>query len=303
MLSLDSVSFRSGDRVLLDAVSFSLAPGQFYGVIGHNGAGKSTLIRLLGGELLPSSGAVLLDGAAVHAFSAKARARRIASLPQKLPDVADFLVRELVMLGRFPWQGWLQRPSAEDVACVEAAMAQTDVARFAAQPVTTLSGGERQRAWLALCLAQQSEVLLLDEPLAALAGAAAMALGVYLSKHRRTSLPVLAFTGWQLFIGGLCLLPVALLAEPPLEALSAANIGGYLYLCLFGAVLAYVLWFDGIAKLPPAAVSSLGLLSPVCAFVLGWLFVGQGMDAKSLVGFALVLASIFGVQRAVAKAG
>jgi len=168
MLSLDSVSFRSGDRVLLDAVSFSLAPGQFYGVIGHNGAGKSTLIRLLGGELLPSSGAVLLDGAAVHAFSAKARARRIASLAQKLPDAADFLVRELVMLGRFPWQGWLQRPSAEDVACVEAAMAQTDVARFAAQPVNTLSGGERQRAWLALCLAQQSEVLLLDEPLAAL---------------------------------------------------------------------------------------------------------------------------------------
>ena len=65
MLSLDSVFSRSGDRVLLDAVSFSLAPGQFYGVIGHNGAGKSTLIRLLGGELLPSSGAVLLDGAAV----------------------------------------------------------------------------------------------------------------------------------------------------------------------------------------------------------------------------------------------
>ena len=138
--------------------------------------------------------------------------------------------------------------------------------------------------------------------LAALAGAAAMDLGVYLSKHRRTSLPVLAFTGWQLFIGGLCLLPVALLAESPLEALSAANLGGYLYLCLFGAVLAYVLWFDGIAKLPPAAVSSLGLLSPVCAFVLGWLFLGQGMDAKSLAGFALVLASIFGVQRAVAKA-
>ena len=72
------------------------------------------------------------------------------------------------MLGRFPWQGWLQRPSPEDVAHVEAAMVQTDVARFAEQPVHTLSGGERQRAWLAMCLAQQSEVLLLDEPLAAL---------------------------------------------------------------------------------------------------------------------------------------
>ncbi|OAM30824.1 MULTISPECIES: EamA family transporter [Eikenella] len=136
---------------------------------------------------------------------------------------------------------------------------------------------------------------------AALAGAAAMALGVYLSKHRQTSLPVLAFTGWQLLIGGVFLLPVALLAEPPLPHLTVANIGGYLYLCLFGAVLAYALWFDGIARLPPAAVSSLGLLSPVCAFVLGWLFLGQGMDGKSLAGFALVLASIWGVQRAVAE--
>ena len=135
--------------------------------------------------------------------------------------------------------------------------------------------------------------------LAALSGAAAMALGVYLSKYKKTSLPVLAFTGWQLFIGGVFLLPVALLAEPPLESLSPANIGGYLYLCLFGAVFAYVLFFNGIVKLSPAAVSSLGLLSPVSAFVLGWLFLGQGMDAKSLSGFALVLVSIFGVQKAV----
>ena len=135
--------------------------------------------------------------------------------------------------------------------------------------------------------------------LAALSGAAAMALGVYLSKHKKTSLPVLAFTGWQLFIGGVFLLPVALLAEPPLESLSPANIGGYLYLCLFGAVFAYVLFFNGIVKLSPAAVSSLGLLSPVSAFVLGWLFLGQGMDAKSLAGFVLVLVSIFGVQKAV----
>ena len=135
--------------------------------------------------------------------------------------------------------------------------------------------------------------------LAALSGAAAMALGVYLSKHKKTSLPILAFTGWQLFIGGVFLLPVALLAEPPLESLSPANIGGYLYLCLFGAVFAYVLFFNGIVKLSPAAVSSLGLLSPVSAFVLGWLFLGQGMDAKSLSGFALVLVSIFGVQKAV----
>ena len=136
---------------------------------------------------------------------------------------------------------------------------------------------------------------------AALSGAASMSLGVYLSKHRKTSLPVLAFAGWQLLVGGLCLLPAALLAEPPLPALTLANIGGYLYLCLFGAVLAYVLFFSGLARLPPAVVSSLGLLSPVCAFALGWLFLGQGMDGKSLLGFALALLSIDGVQRAASK--
>ena len=102
--------------------------------------------------------------------------------------------------------------------------------------------------------------------LAALAGAAAMALGVYLSKYRRTSLPVLAFIGWQLFIGSLFLLLVALLAEPPLESLSPANIGGYLYLCLFGAIFAYVSFFNGIVNLSSAAVSSLGLLRPSESF-------------------------------------
>ena len=125
---------------------------------------------------------------------------------------------------------------------------------------------------------------------AALTGAAGMALGVYLSKHWRISLNALAFTGWQLLFGGLFLLPAALLLETPPDTLTAANIGGYLYLSLFGAVFAYALFFRGIAKLPPAVVSSLALLSPVCAFVLGWLFLGQSMDAKSLLGFALALA-------------
>ena len=137
---------------------------------------------------------------------------------------------------------------------------------------------------------------------AALTGAAGMALGVYLSKHWRISLGALAFTGWQLLFGGLFLLPAALLLETSPDTLTAANIGGYLYLSLFGAVFAYALFFRGIAKLPPAVVSSLALLSPVCAFVLGWLFLGQSMDAKSLLGFALALASIFGVQKAMRQA-
>lgn len=168
MLSLDAVSFRVGNKVLLHDISCSLPAGRLYGLIGHNGSGKSTLIRLLGGELAPSSGQIRLEGNSVHALSAKARARRMAYLPQHLPEAADFHVRELVMLGRFPWQGWLQKPSAEDAEVVAQAMRQTAVEPFADQPVNTLSGGERQRVWLAMCLAQQSAYLLLDEPLAAL---------------------------------------------------------------------------------------------------------------------------------------
>ncbi|QIW15725.1 ABC transporter permease [Pasteurellaceae bacterium RH1A] len=133
--------------------------------------------------------------------------------------------------------------------------------------------------------------------MAALAGAFSMALGVYFSKQWQHSLSILAFTGWQLLLGGLVLVPVALTYETLPDRLSLANIGGYLYLCLFGAVLSYFLYFRGINKLPPAAVSSLGLLSPVCAFVLGWLFLGQSMGGKALLGFALALISIYGVQK------
>lgn len=133
---------------------------------------------------------------------------------------------------------------------------------------------------------------------AALLGAASMAAGVVLAKRWTFSLSVLAFTGWQLLLGGLLLLPLAWWREPALPVLSAANIAAYAYLSLFGAVLAYVLFFRGIRQLPPAVVSSLGLLSPVCAFVLGWLLLGQGLAAGSLFGLVLALLSIFGVQRA-----
>ena len=133
---------------------------------------------------------------------------------------------------------------------------------------------------------------------AALAGSAAMALGVYLSKHWQIKLSGAAFTGWQLVAGGLFLLPITLWREGVPHHLTAANAGGYAYLCLVGAVLAYGLFFRGLARLSPAAVSSLGLLSPVSAFVLGWLFLGQALDVRSMVGLVLALVSIAGIQRA-----
>ncbi|MDO5290537.1 MAG: EamA family transporter [Pseudomonadota bacterium] len=133
---------------------------------------------------------------------------------------------------------------------------------------------------------------------AALLGAASMALGLVLSRRWQTGMSLLAFTGWQLLAGGVFLLPLALWLELPLPALSWRHVGAYAYLCLAGAVLAYGLFFRGVRRLPPAVVSSLGLLSPVCAAVLGWVLLDQRLSPAALLGFVLVLLSIFGVQRA-----
>ncbi|MBV7426931.1 MULTISPECIES: EamA family transporter [unclassified Acidovorax] len=136
---------------------------------------------------------------------------------------------------------------------------------------------------------------------AALVGTVCMAAGTFWSRRWRSDLPVLAFTGWQLLAGGIMLAPVAWLVDPPLPALTAPQVGGYLYLSIAGALLAYALWFRGIARLPSVAVSSLGLLSPVTAVLLGWVLLGQAMTGVSLAGMLVVLASILAVQWAMSR--
>ena len=136
---------------------------------------------------------------------------------------------------------------------------------------------------------------------AALGGTACMAAGTYLTRRWKPDLPVLALTGWQLLLGGLMLAPVAWLADAPLPALSGQQVLAYAYLCLAGALLAYALWFRGIARLSPVAVSSLGLLSPLMAVVLGWAMLGQAMTGWSMLGLLLVLASVLAVQWASAR--
>jgi probable blue pigment (indigoidine) exporter len=136
---------------------------------------------------------------------------------------------------------------------------------------------------------------------AALVGTLCMAAGTFWSRRWRSDLPVLAFTGWQLLAGGLMLALVAWAVDPPLPALTLTNIAGYLYLSLAGALVAYALWFRGIARLPSVAVSSLGLLSPVTAVLLGWALLGQAMTGVSLVGMLVVLASILAVQWAMSR--
>lgn len=135
---------------------------------------------------------------------------------------------------------------------------------------------------------------------AALAGAACMALGTYLTRRWQPRwqerLPVLALTGWQLLLGGMMLAPVAAWFDAPLPALSLQQVLAYAYLCLAGALLAYGLWFRGITRLSPVAVSSLGLLSPSMAVLLDWAILGQAISGWSLLGLVMVLASVLAVQ-------
>lgn len=133
---------------------------------------------------------------------------------------------------------------------------------------------------------------------AGLGGAISMAAGIVLSRKWQPPVSLLTFTAWQLTAGGLLLLPVALWIEPPLPALSQANSIGFVYLGLIGAAVTYVLWFRGVSRIEPSAVSALGLLSPVTALLLGWWVLDQQLSSLQIIGFVTVLASVWLSQMA-----
>ncbi|MDN6275785.1 MAG: ABC transporter ATP-binding protein [Psychrobacter sp.] len=168
MLRANKLTMNRQGNILLDNVSCEIGANQLVALVGHNGSGKSTLIKALAGEMTSSSGSITLDDTAISDYGSKELACQMAYLPQQLPEAAGFTVRELVMLGRYPHQKWLQKPTAIDKEKVAQAMKVTQVEPFADRITATLSGGERARAWLAMCLAQDTRYLLLDEPLAAL---------------------------------------------------------------------------------------------------------------------------------------
>lgn len=136
---------------------------------------------------------------------------------------------------------------------------------------------------------------------AGLAGALSMAAGTVLTRHWQPDVPALTFTAWQLTAGGLLLVPLALLLEPPLPPLSGLNLLGFLWLGLIGGALTYVLWFRGVARLEPAAVASLGFLSPLVATLLGWSLLGQSLSPLQILGFVTVLLSVWMAQRTNAR--
>ena len=133
---------------------------------------------------------------------------------------------------------------------------------------------------------------------AGLGGALSMAAGTVLVRRWQPPVSLLTSVAWQLTAGGLLLLPASLLLEPALPAPSAENLAGFVYLGLIGAALTYMLWFRGIARLEPSAVSPLGLLSPTAAVILGWAVVGETLGPLQLAGMAVVLGSVWLGQRA-----
>ena len=163
-LAATRVTAAYGPRVVLRECSLALTSGEIVAVVGPNGAGKSTLLRVLAGLLRPTAGGVALDGQDLTTLSRSAVARRIAVVPQIFDTLFPFTVREVVALGRTARLGSFGRASTDDVAAVARAIADLELGTLASRRIDRLSGGERQRAVLAMALAQETPVLLLDEP-------------------------------------------------------------------------------------------------------------------------------------------
>lgn len=156
---------KSFDRqLILKDVGFTVGRGELFGIIGPNGSGKSTLLKLLSGLEAADSGTVELDGRAVHAYSRKELARWVAVLQQDALPPIGFTVRDVVEMGRFPFQNWLGEEREDTASLVDAIMAKLSLDPLAERTLEHLSGGERQRVALAKVMAQQPKLLLLDEP-------------------------------------------------------------------------------------------------------------------------------------------
>ncbi|WP_409439558.1 ABC transporter ATP-binding protein [Psychromonas sp. GE-S-Ul-11] len=163
-LSTKSVTLAYEDNVIAKDLTVDIPQGKFTVIVGPNGCGKSTLLRSLSRLLVPQSGEILLNGENIHHQSTKEVAKKLGLLPQSAIAPDGIKVIDLVSRGRFPHQKWFQPWSEADQQAVELAMQATGVIDFAEFNVDQLSGGQRQRVWVAMALAQETSLLLLDEP-------------------------------------------------------------------------------------------------------------------------------------------
>ena len=164
VLQADGLSVGYESRTVLTDVSFAVRPSELVGLIGANGAGKSTLVKTLRGITPMLGGTARLMGRDIRTLSARAFARQAAYLAQQAELPFAYSVRDIVLMGRYPYLSWWQREGARDLAVVQASLAFVGMDALAARPMRELSGGQRQRALFAKVLAQQTPVLLLDEP-------------------------------------------------------------------------------------------------------------------------------------------
>lgn len=163
-LHADSVTLRYDERTVSQGLSVSIADGSFTVIVGPNACGKSTLLRALSRLLTPAAGKVILDGRNIGDLSAKGVARQIGLLSQSAVAPEGITVADLVARGRYPYQSFLRQWSKADEDAVVAAMQATHVMNLSGRNVDELSGGQRQRVWIAMALAQETPILLLDEP-------------------------------------------------------------------------------------------------------------------------------------------
>lgn len=163
-LSAESLALGYGDRVIIEGLDLQIPPGRITAIVGANGCGKSTLLRALARLIPPRSGQVVLDGKALHSRPTKEVARTLGLLPQSPIAPEGIAVADLVGRGRHPHQKLLARWSARDYEVVAQSLEATGTSDLADRAVDELSGGQRQRVWIAMALAQETDILLLDEP-------------------------------------------------------------------------------------------------------------------------------------------
>jgi len=163
-IQIQDVSVVLNDLHIIKNISFDVNNGEFFGVIGPNGSGKTTLVRLLSGLLIPNSGQVTVSNSCISKLSAKERGKLVAVVSQNPEYSPGFKVWDIVIAGRNPHLGMIQRESHQDVLVAKNAMERVDVMHLADRFIETLSGGERQRVFLARALTQEASILILDEP-------------------------------------------------------------------------------------------------------------------------------------------
>ena len=164
VIKADHVSLGYSDELIFEDLQLTIPRGEITVFVGSNGCGKSTLLRSIARLLKPATGAVLLEGKDVHKMASKEVAKKMGLLPQSPTSPEGLTVLDLVKQGRYPHQPWLKRWSSGDTRKVEEAMHATRISDLRDRAVDTLSGGQRQRAWIAMTLAQDTEIILLDEP-------------------------------------------------------------------------------------------------------------------------------------------